>query len=432
MLPLDLSHLSPTALWLVDLAIGFGFGAVLEASGFGDSRKLAAQFYGRDVTVLKVMFGAIITAGTLVFLFSALQWLDFPRVYVNETYLAPQIVGGLIMGVGFIVGGFCPGTSLVATATLKVDGMVFLLGVASGEFLFGETLPSFEGFFESSHLGRFTVADWLHIDLGWAMTGVVVMALLMFWGGEIAEALFGRGEKWAALKLWRHDKKKLAAAGGLLALALLSAFIGQPDAAARWKAIAPTAQPLLDSRAVDVHPGEVNELKQNAALYVSILDVRDESDFNLFHLKGALHAPLAQLDDPEFLRLLSLRPTNTVTFVVGNGEAAATLAWKHLDANGIPNLYILEGGLNRWLDLYPPEACLALPGPAPKDEDQSRWTWLAAVGERSWSAHPDCGCNSDDILCPGQTVAPKRELPELKFDHKVKVSVKAAKHGGCG
>ena len=75
------------------------------------------QVFGTDMTVLKVMFGAIVTAMVLVFLTSGLGLLDFNLVYVNETYLWPGIVGGLIMGVGFIVGGFCPGTSLVAMAT---------------------------------------------------------------------------------------------------------------------------------------------------------------------------------------------------------------------------------------------------------------------------------------------------------------------------
>ena len=103
--------------------IGFGFGFVLESSGFGNSKKLAAQFYFRDMTVLKVMFGAIVTAMVLIFSHGRLGLLDFNLVWVNPTYLWSGIVGGLIMGVGFIVGGFCPGTSLVAMATLKIDGV---------------------------------------------------------------------------------------------------------------------------------------------------------------------------------------------------------------------------------------------------------------------------------------------------------------------
>ena len=95
--------------YIVYALIGFAFGYVLEISGFGDSRKLAAQFYFKEMTVLKVMFGAIITAMVLIFLTSGLGLLDFNLVYVNPTYLWPGIVGGLIMGVGFIVGGFCPG-----------------------------------------------------------------------------------------------------------------------------------------------------------------------------------------------------------------------------------------------------------------------------------------------------------------------------------
>ena len=42
--------------------IGFAFGYTLEMAGFGDSRKLAAQFYFRELTVFKVMFTAIAVA----------------------------------------------------------------------------------------------------------------------------------------------------------------------------------------------------------------------------------------------------------------------------------------------------------------------------------------------------------------------------------
>ena len=86
------------------------------------------QFYFRDMAVLKVMFGAIITAMVLIFSATAIGLLDYRLIWVNPTYLLPGIVGGLIMGVGFILGGFCPGTSLVALATLKIDGVFFVLG----------------------------------------------------------------------------------------------------------------------------------------------------------------------------------------------------------------------------------------------------------------------------------------------------------------
>ena len=99
--------------YVVFLVIGFAFGYVLEIAGFGNSRKLAAQFYFTEMTVLKVMFGAIITAMVLIFVSVGLGWLNYSQVYVNTTYLWPMLLGGLIMGVGFVIGGFCPGTSLV-------------------------------------------------------------------------------------------------------------------------------------------------------------------------------------------------------------------------------------------------------------------------------------------------------------------------------
>ncbi|MEZ4581350.1 MAG: YeeE/YedE thiosulfate transporter family protein [Caldilineaceae bacterium] len=98
--------------------------------GAGDVRlrqspKLARQFYFKEMTVLKVMFMGIVVAMLLIFWATAMGWLNYNLIWVNPTYLWPGIVGGLIMGVGFIIGGFCPGTSLVAAATLKLDGIFF-------------------------------------------------------------------------------------------------------------------------------------------------------------------------------------------------------------------------------------------------------------------------------------------------------------------
>jgi uncharacterized protein len=93
--------------------IGIGFGFVLEQSGFSSSRKLAGVFYGYDTVVLKVFFtGAITTMLGLLF-FSLFGWIDLKLVYVNPTYLTSAIVGGIIMGAGFIMGGYCPEQAFV-------------------------------------------------------------------------------------------------------------------------------------------------------------------------------------------------------------------------------------------------------------------------------------------------------------------------------
>lgn len=173
--------------------IGFAFGFALEMSGFGNSKKLAAQFYFKDLTVLKVMFTAIVVAMVLLFGAVGLGILDFGQVWVNPTYLASGVVGGLIMGVGFIIGGFCPGTSVAATATGKIDGMFYLLGGFFGAFLFGETEQYFTNWYNNAgYYGRLTLDQVFNLPVGVVVLLVVLMALFMFWGAEQLERIFGK------------------------------------------------------------------------------------------------------------------------------------------------------------------------------------------------------------------------------------------------
>ena len=192
MAPFDLSGWSDVSVAILNIVIGFGFGFVLEQAGFGDSRRLAAQFYLTDMRVLKVMFTGIVVNMVLVFAASGVGLLDYDAVWVNPTNLWPGILGGLLLGMGFIIGGFCPGTSIVAAATLKLDGVLFLLGVFFGVFLFGEAVPSFRVFFEQSgDYGRVTLFDFFGLPAGVTVFLVILMALGMFWGAEKLEKRFG-------------------------------------------------------------------------------------------------------------------------------------------------------------------------------------------------------------------------------------------------
>lgn len=178
----------------VSLAIGLGFGFVLERAGFGSARRLAAQFYLHDMTVLTVMFTAIVTAMVGIFALRRLGWLDLDLLWVNPTYLWPQIAGGLLLGVGFIVSGYCPGTSIVAAASGRIDGLLALGGVFAGIGAYAAaSVPALEAFQRSGDRGRLLLCDGLGVDPSVAVIGAVAMAGAAFAGAEAIERRIARG-----------------------------------------------------------------------------------------------------------------------------------------------------------------------------------------------------------------------------------------------
>ena len=395
--------------YFIFLLIGFGFGYVLESAGFGHSPKLAAQFYFKEMTVLKVMFTGSIVAMVLVFAATSFGLLDYNLIWVNPTYLWPGILGGLLMGVGFILGGFCPGTSLVSMSTGKIDGVFFVLGVFSGIFVFGETINFYDIFWTSSYMGRFTLPELFGVETGWVVLGVVLMALFMFWGSEKLEQKFGDKSPDA------EPKSRLFGAGALIMAAVGLVIFGQPSTLDKWNRMAPEADQNLVERVYQIHPGELLDTMHDYKLNLMMLDVRSESDYNIFHLLDAVHIPLEEISD--HIDEFHMEPANTVFVVISNDEIASTEAWKILTAEAVPNVYILDGGINQWLDTfgtpYEKEFCAGL-----KDEyslDELKYDFTAALGSECPAAYPD------------------HEEFHLDYTPKMKLELKRApSSGGCG
>lgn len=162
------------------LALLFGilFGLSLERSGLGNPHKLTGVFYFRDFTVPKVMFTAIIVASAGLYLLSDLRLIDLGRVYIIPTFFWPQLVGGLVFGVGFVVSGYCPGTAVTGLASGRLDALVTMAGVSAGSLLFAILYPMLEGFYLSSDMGVVTVPGLLGVN-HW----VVIVALIIMAGG---------------------------------------------------------------------------------------------------------------------------------------------------------------------------------------------------------------------------------------------------------
>jgi uncharacterized protein len=175
----------------VAVVIGVAFGFVLERSGFGRAQKLVGQFYGTEMTVLKVMFTAIATAMLGLALLSGAGLLDLGAVQAfYPTFLWPMISGGLALGAGFVMSGYCPGTSVVACASGKLDGVATVLGVVGGSLLYAELEPFLGAFMRSGELGTYTLARLLGVPSGVVAALVVVVALGAFVAAERIERAF--------------------------------------------------------------------------------------------------------------------------------------------------------------------------------------------------------------------------------------------------
>jgi len=181
---LRFSH--PTEM-LVAVLVGFGFGFVLERAGFGRADRLAAIFYGRDFRVLRVMFSAIVTAMVGLYLLDLAGILPLASIGLLDTYLWPHLVGGLLLGAGFIIGGYCPGTSVVAAVSGKLDAVLFMFGIAVGSAVFTLGWENLAPLANSGARGRFLLQDLFGLP-----SGVMVFAVTLFAVG--AFALVGRIE----------------------------------------------------------------------------------------------------------------------------------------------------------------------------------------------------------------------------------------------
>lgn len=193
--PLTINEIiSENTNFLLAFLIGIAFGFVLEQSGFSSSRKLAGVFYGYDTVVLKVFFTAAVTAMLGLLFFSLFGWIDLDLVYINPAYLISAILGGVIMGAGFIIGGYCPGTSFCGASIGKIDAIVFIGGLFIGVFIFGFGYNLWDEVYLADNIGTPKISESLGLSDGVFALILVVIALAMFRIAEWAEKKFPKEE----------------------------------------------------------------------------------------------------------------------------------------------------------------------------------------------------------------------------------------------
>lgn len=252
-----LNFASDDARLLTAIAIGGAFGFALERGGFGNARKLAAQFYLNDMTVFKVMFTAILVAMTGVYTLAGLGIVDLAAIWINPTFLWAELVGGFLLGLGFIMSGLCPGTSLVSAASGRVDAVVTVLGIFVGTWLFGVTVDWFPGLsalYSAGSYGVSTLPTLFGVSPWIVVLGVVAMAGTAFVGAEKVERVFAERRGTLALTPATRPPYKFA----LTAALALFVMVGTAARRAPEPSVAIPARPIdalaLATRIVERDP----------------------------------------------------------------------------------------------------------------------------------------------------------------------------------
>jgi len=330
--------LGGNAAFVVSLLIGFGFGFALEQAGFGSSRRLAGIFYFRDMTVLRVMFTAMVTAMLGLQLALLLGFVGAEQIYFLPTIYGAQIVGGLLFGAGFVLSSWCPGTAAVGLASGRLDALIFLGGAALGSILFNE----FYGVVAPLASWGDSGVKFVWAALGISAPGFALMfsgvAVAAFWGAEwIEKRIAGAGPFLGSPFLKAFSVTILGAA---LAVALLPPGTSLPIAAPAESALLKGMEAGVDH----IDPDELADRLMAGDPGLLLVDMRTPAEFSSFHIRGAVNVAAGDL--PDFLGPYKNRGT---IVLYSNGMTHPAQARDALARLGFTNAYLLTDGLQGFM-----------------------------------------------------------------------------------
>lgn len=349
------------------IPVGLAFGVALERAGFGVPRTIAAQLAGRDFTVMKVMFSAIVTAMLGLFWSQRLGWLDASRLALPPTDLLPQLIGAAVFGAGFAIASLCPGTACVAAGTGRRDGLVTIVGLFIGTLVTAELWPQLGRAAENVLRPDATLPADLGAGVGTTVAVLVLVAMLAIWGGGLIERRVGTERLVAA------PRAVALLSGGALLLALLAAVSDRVSAAP------PQSAPTV--AAIDVAEW-IHDQRPGLRLF----EVRASDRGERYEIPGSTALGIVDLDT------LALAQGDLIVLYAdsaGLAERGAVV----LRQRGAPAVMALRDGVTGWerdvmSPVIPPAGDSAATAEFERVRSLSRWFGGRPVPARRLDAAP--------------------------------------------
>jgi hypothetical protein len=308
--------------------IGIVFGVILERTGLGDPRVIAGQLTGSDFTVVRVMFGAIVTAMLGLVWASAAGWIDLSAIAVPPTDAAAQAVGAAIFGGGFALAALCPGTACVAAASGRRDGLAAVGGMLAGTALTALLWPAVGQIAADAPREGALLPDDLGLPLG--------IVVLMVTGLAVVAAAVGR-----RLDPRGAGSPRSLSSVELVAVSLALAFAAIEGRAGVGREALTEIAAEIEREADHVEALQLAEWIRSGEPALRVIDVRERVDADAYLIPGAEAVRLPELTN------LAIAPNDRLV-LYSEGGAHAAQAWVLLRARGERGVLVLKDGLAAW------------------------------------------------------------------------------------
>ena len=159
----------------------------------------------------------------------------------------------------------------------------------------------------------------------------------------------------------------------LLILALVIALVPQ-NTTRPYKLTAEQLLAEIRTGTQFVSPDEVADKIIQKDPSIQLIDVRNPREFDMFNLPGAINIPLQDILSEGNVEVLNQGTKMNILY--SNGSTEANEAWLLTRQLGYQNNYVLQGGLNYWMEtiLNPPK-----PGNAASNDEIARYDFRKAA-----------------------------------------------------
>ena len=148
-----------------------------------------------------------------------------------------------------------------------------------------------------------------------------------------------------------------------------------------------------------------------------LVDVRAEEEYNTYSLPDAVNMPLNNLLNEDWAGYLDQEVLDVIFF--SNDDILSEQAWALCKQQGYANLYVLEGGLNRWFaTIMLPEK----PDELASNEEQELFQFRTGAS---------IYFGSGTVPVPVVVEVEEKPKPVVKKTIPVKKKVKVEEEGGC-